>query len=415
MNILKTKKATSRKLDGLEQAFWLLNQNRSTHFCIVAEIEGGPTVEVWEEAATYLAGRLPYASARILPDHDGPRFEFDQAPQIPLTVLVASRNKWPEFVEEELARHIDADRDRLIRITLVQDGAASILILTLHHSVGDGPSAVHLIRDLLSTASGQAVEVEQDVQSLEQKLDDLERPEVSFPPARDDLQTAPSFRTPTILRPEVSAGVIAAGDLEGLREACRKQGTTIHGAVCAASARAFTSLSPQRSVLPPRVFSPVDARRRLFDGTENLGAYINAITVDLVQFSDDFWEDARLYSGKVGLFNNPDVLAFGIRQVRDALSGNPTVEETAAVWAHVYGAELLVSNLGVLGLPSRYGDITLKAIWGPAVSTGIEREQTLGIATFGGDLRILHTSFEPVRGLVQAMLGILYKEVSAVA
>lgn len=408
MKVSETKRVASRKLDGLEKAFWLLNQNRSTHFSVVAQFEGGPHVEAWEDAARHMADHLPYASARIVSDQDGPRFEFGRSPWIPLTVVVADPMRWPEFVEDELARPIDAEKHPLIRMTLIQNASSSALVATFHHSVADGPSSIHLVRDLLARAGGQAIEVDHDTRSLEQKLDDLGRDEISFPPARDAQRIAPpGFRSLIASRPTVTPGTLAAPDLEALRDACRKHRTTIHGALCAAATRAFAVLAPSHPVLPPRVFSPVDVRRRLLGGTENLGAYINAITVDLPSFSDDFWQDARHFSDKVGLFNNADVLAFGIRSVREALSGDPTVAETAAVWAHVYGAELLVSNLGVLSMPSSYGDIVLKAIWGPAVSTGIEHEQTLGVSTFGGELRVLHTSFEPIEGLVQKTLAIL--------
>lgn len=403
-----------RRLDGLERAFWLLNQNRSTHFCIIAELEGTFSSADWLRATDHIGRQLIFGSAQINLDGGGhPVFEIGEPKAIPLSMIQGDPHAWTSYVEDELSQSIDASVDPLIRLKIISDQQLSTVILTIHHSVGDGPSAVHLIRDLLRAASGQVVVVAADLRSLEQAVDDLAMPIQEFPPARaDTLFTAPGYRSAGIDRPHVRIGAISDVDVAALRTAARQQGATLHGALSAAAARAFATLKPEHAVIPPRVFSPVDARRRLLKDAENLGAYINAITVDLLRFSTNFWDDARHYSANVGLFNNPDVLAFGIRGVRAALAGNPTVAETASVWASVYGAEVLMTNLGALEVQSAFGDVKLAGLWGPAVSTGISHEQTLGIASLAGTLRILHTSFEPIDGLLEAMLDILLGQIA---
>lgn len=414
MTVLPRAPYTLRRLDGLEKAFWLLNQNRSTHFCTIAEIEGTFKPGVWHGAAEHIGRQLVFASAQIRVFEDGhPIFEIGEPRGIPLSLVDADPRQWTDRVEEELSHPIDASVDPLIRMVIVSDSSRSTLILTMHHSVGDGPSAVHLIRDLLLAASGEVIAVASDIKSLEQAVDDLSMPSLMFPPIRSDaLFHAPGYRSAAITRPRLATGTLSTKDVSALRTLARANGATLHGALSAAAARAFAALRPQHAVIPPRVFSPIDARRRLLRNAENLGAYINAVTVDLLKFSEDFWEDACQYSSKVGLFNNPDVLAFGIRGVRAALDGNPTVAETAAVWAKVYGAEILVTNLGALEVPSHYGDVSLTGLWGPAVSTGIAHEQTIGVASFEGTLRILHTSFEPIDGLVELMVDTLLGQVS---
>ncbi len=404
---------TLRRLDGLEKAFWLLNQNRSTHFCTIAELGGAFPLVDWQRAAEHIGRQLVFASAQIRTDEVGhPIFEIGEPRGIPLSVVEDDPLAWTAYVEDELSQPIDALVDPLIRLKLISDGSRSTLILTMHHSVGDGPSAVHLIRDILRATNGQMVVVAADPRSLEQAVDDLSMPIKSFPPVRTDaLFPPPGYRPADIKKPQVRIGSVARDEVTALRTLAREQGTTLHGALSAAAARAFAALTPQHAVIPPRVFSPIDARRRLLENTENLGAYINAVTVDTLRFSDVFWEDARHFSSKVGLFNDPDVLVFGVRGVRAALAGNPTVAETASVWAHVYGAEILMTNLGPLEIPIAFGDVTLNGIWGPAVSTGISQEQTLGFASLGGTLRILHTSFEPINGLVEAMLDILLGQI----
>jgi hypothetical protein len=65
---------------------------------------------------------------------------------------------------------------------------------------------------------------------------------------------------------------------------------------------------------------------------------------------------------------------------------------------------LVVSNLGVLPIMERYGPCAVSAVWGPAMLTNLpENRQTIGVCTSGGQLRIVHQSYVPVRGLAKAI------------
>lgn len=46
-------------------------------------------------------------------------------------------------------------------------------------------------------------------------------------------------------------------------------------------------------------------------------------------------------------------------------------------------------------------------MWGPAVSTGVERGQTVGVITAADQLHLLHTSWQPAEGLLAAAIEIL--------
>jgi hypothetical protein len=409
MNALTKPPRKLRHLDGLEKAFWLLNQHRNTHFSVIADVEGFSNIEPWQTAVETIGKQLPFVSAQISIDVDGaPFFEVGSPRAIPMTVVAAAGQGWARHVEEELACPFDTAVDPLVRLRLVVDGTKCAAILSMHHSVGDGPSAVYLLRDILRSTGGDTVVLSINTRSLEDALDDKGLPAGNFIPTPEDkLYPPPGYRPADLSRPSVTLRAIEAGELASLRARAKREKATLHGALCAAAARAFSRAKPDHPVVPPRVFSPIDVRRRLFDNTEHLGVYVNAVTVSLFKFEDDFWEDARSYSREVGLFNNADVLAYGIRQVQAAVQGRPSVEMAAAVWTQVYGAEIIVSNLGSLDLPTVYGDIRLKGIWGPAVSTGIAQEQTVGAMTLGGQLHLLHTSFDPVVDFLDVMVEIL--------
>jgi hypothetical protein len=67
----------------------------------------------------------------------------------------------------------------------------------------------------------------------------------------------------------------------------------------------------------------------------------------------------------------------------------------------------MLTNLGPVPLASRFGDLTLKALWGPAVLSGLAGEQTIGVATLEGSLYLTHTSHTPPDGLLAAMHRVL--------
>ena len=65
-----------------------------------------------------------------------------------------------------------------------------------------------------------------------------------------------------------------------------------------------------------------------------------------------------------------------------------------------FGHDVLLSNLKTVELPTAPHGLTVEAVWGPSVLLGVEGEQMIGVATFGGVLHLVYTSFSPVAGLL---------------
>jgi hypothetical protein len=49
-----------------------------------------------------------------------------------------------------------------------------------------------------------------------------------------------------------------------------------------------------------------------------------------------------------------------------------------------------------VNIPSAYGDLSLRQLWGPGMLVGYEGEQTLRISTLNGRLCLMHTSHKPL-------------------
>ena len=66
-----------------------------------------------------------------------------------------------------------------------------------------------------------------------------------------------------------------------------------------------------------------------------------------------------------------------------------------------------MTNLGSLQLDQQFGPVTLKALFGPAVLTGFEGQQTIGVATVNQALCLLHTGHMPPEGLLEKTRSVL--------
>ena len=71
------------------------------------------------------------------------------------------------------------------------------------------------------------------------------------------------------------------------------------------------------------------------------------------------------------------------------------VATAAELGAQVFANEVMVTNLGILSFDRQFGPVTLKALFGPAVLTGFEGQQTIDVATVNGALCLLHTGHTP--------------------
>ena len=100
-------------------------------------------------------------------------------------------------------------------------------------------------------------------------------------------------------------------------------------------------------------------------------------------------------------------VAIEMQGVEKAMGSGIDVRGAAQILAQGFPCELLLTNLGNLSLQFDFGDLKLKALWGPSVLMGFEGEQTVGVSTVNGSLCMLHTSFAPLPLLLQRAERIL--------
>jgi len=219
-------------------------------------------------------------------------------------------------------------------------------------------------------------------------------------------QAAHAARPPLPYRPldgsrsRVEAKRFTRGTTQSLRERARVEGSTLHGALCAALTAAASRLVPGWSDAPLRVLSPIDVRGRVLNGSEHFGVCVTAVILEDDSSTHDFWSRARSFSDRLKPATEAESIAARVGRMHDRVSAISTVQQAEELLAQGFSAEILLTNLGRVDLQDTYGPLTLRALWGPAVNTGFAMGQTVGAVTVRNRLHLLHTSCEPARGLL---------------
>lgn len=139
-----------RQLGTDERIIWSHDQVRPLHFVMTANIIGTLHLSGIEQALVKVQQRHPLLNVRIeLERAEIPWFGI-QTGTIPIRLVERyNSQQWQQEVERELANPFDWHQAPLIRIVLVRGDNASDLIISCHHSIGDGMSVVFLLRDIL--------------------------------------------------------------------------------------------------------------------------------------------------------------------------------------------------------------------------------------------------------------------------
>lgn len=406
-----TEPSLTRRLGTLEKVFWLADQHHPAHFAITAELSGQTRVSEWRDALDYLGNQLPLAWSRIVAGEQGaPWFERVRIGSIPMRVVQAGCLDWLLHVAAELAQPFDAAVAPLLRAVLIHERDQCVVILCAHHAIADGLSLTSLMHDLLRVMAGEQVTRSQATMSADELIDRLRQQ--GSPSSANLFKALPpraaSYRSQGRSAPYLAAHRLTREKTAGLRARAHVEHATVQGALCAALASAATAIVPEWSQSALRILSPIDLRRRAASGDDYLGCCVLASMLESPSSDDDdFWARARLLTGEITGGTDAAAIRAGFAMLQGAMADVTTVAQAADVLSQGFAAEIMLSNLGSSKLGQRYGALTLNALWGPAVSTGFERGQAVGVVTAAGQLHLLHTSWEPAEGLLGVAIDIL--------
>ncbi len=392
----------TRPIGAFEKIFWLLDQHSPVHFTIAAEIDGATTDVEWHTAFAKIQQHYPMLSVAI--SEDGTQLQ--QAPNtgIPLRIVYGAQDNWQKELEKELSITFDYTKAPLMRAVLIRQERNTVLLLTMHHGIGDAMSVIYILRDLLQVMNGQALPAPHP---FAPSLDDLLgfMPGVKANPTHAHLPEEEKrhvFPAPVTQRLQLPAELTRR-----LIERARTEATTVHGAITAAMAIAARQLNTDWQHAPIRILTPTSARAYVNAG-ENTGVYLNSPVVPYDPANTPaLWDLAREGKARITEHTNPAHLAEGVGHLREAVLNGLDVAGAAQLLQFGLTHELFISNLGRLPYGPDFGRLQLSAVWGPATFTGLADTQAMGIACVGTGICIINTTHTPLEGLLETAVEIL--------
>lgn len=358
-----------RPLSAIEAGIWRIDRAAPLNFTTVARVSGPLTADAIRAALPRVRARHAWLRARIA--HDPPVFVDTDVPELTLTV---SDGDWVEALDREINEPF-APAHALARFVLCGDR----LLITLHHSVGDGMSGVYLVRDLLQAATGQALPDAPIAPSVEAGVPARARGwralgnHVRFFWAT--LWAALRAGLPVKVRRDrslfahsrrarVMPRVLDAAFADRLAARARAENTTVHGALSAAMI--FGILADAGRRRGSITFgTPINLRSQLVPAVgEQLGFYVSMLLLnEVVRADTPFWDLARVVRRRLEAMiargQGLSILAL-LPKVFGVLVAGDDRRKVLERFERVAPSTSGLTNLGRLGVQTQFGALTLE-------------------------------------------------------
>jgi len=285
-----------RRLGTAERFYWLFDEVSCTNFVVVAELDGVLDSGTLEAGLAGLCSRHPRLRTRIVVDAQGQVvFESGAAPEIPILRTEGEPARWQREARRQLDLRFEPSACPPVRCVWIDGADRHALLMTFHHALTDARSAALLVEEMLL---GRESEVESEALPPQEALHPprfrglwararwiwrrfvegvgkVLRGGIEPLPGRTaavSTQRDPVIRTVRMSREQTTA----------LLGRCRREGTTVQGALCAAQLLATAAEFPDSAVRLHRISSAVSLRRRLCRpvGESDPGMFISVIHTD---------------------------------------------------------------------------------------------------------------------------------------
>src|SRR5258708_15489458 len=160
-----------RPLGCAEHFFHLYAQVYPVHFCLCAEIEGTVDAAALGPALDQVRERHPILRAGIAHDEELGTAFYKSCRPIELETIYGGKDAdWRPIVERELQRPMGIGSAALLRVTALRAPDVTSIVLTFHHAIVDGLSAVWILHDILSALAGEQLEAFKFFSPIEEKI-----------------------------------------------------------------------------------------------------------------------------------------------------------------------------------------------------------------------------------------------------
>ncbi|MCC5638844.1 condensation domain-containing protein [Nostoc sp. CHAB 5844] len=376
--------AVNRELTPIEEGLEIVNQTGgSFNVVTISRIIGSLDEGILRQALDIVQCRHPLLNARIINSLNNLRFETE-AIKIPFrSVNNLDNEHWKEVVLAEMNQKIEshAGLARCVLVKSQSENNVNYLITILHHAISDGLSSVQLHSEILTycqkIAAGELIDqvdslpVLPSIQQLLPKsmqgwrgvvrgiflLLNLQFKQLWYQPkALDFEECVPiEFRRCGMVHRQLDKELT-----EKLVNFCRKENTTVQGALCAALmfAAANKISGKQRKDICLSCWSYVNLRQRLRSlvSENNMSMLVSSITsYHTLKIKTSFWDLAREVRQNLIAGLKSDHL-FSIMMMYKQIIKTLLAQPNQAP------ASVAVTNIGQVKIPKFYGEFELDEI-----------------------------------------------------
>jgi hypothetical protein len=371
----------ARPLSPAEATLWRLDRASPVGFTTIARVTGRLDEAALRAGLAAAQARHPLLRVRIEAVGIGGARFVPGAGEIPLRCEDGPADGWAAVAEREVNTSVPWARAPLARAVWLRHGPEDgTLLVTLHHSVGDGKSGVFVVRDVLAGAVGLPLGEARPFHGPVEARIALRGARLWWVAARTlgrelwrmarhgrprplvlDTPGPPSGRRYRVrglgLDPDATAR---------LTERARAEGTTVHGALSAALLQAVATVQGGPATMG--CGSAVDIRRHVVPplADEVLFAVSAANVTVRVSPDGDLWALARAIRADLLADverGGPLALHHAIHVVlRLADRGRLDPDRFAALAHRANISTTGVTNLGRLDVPERYGPLTARTM-----------------------------------------------------
>jgi hypothetical protein len=374
-----------RALGAFERALWIQDRINCSNSAVVARLDGPLSDAVLRRALRKLQKRHPLLGVHIAGGDRDPRFESAGTPKITVRTLDQVRRGqkeagWQAQTEYELNTPMNVDEGPLIRVVSLRPAeigsgdaetsdTTSDLIVTTHGTIGDAASGVQLLQDLLQLMAGSGA----DSTLPERRSVDVLLPKNTKKAPKGlggwlkkahkleaDMSVAADERVTRIIGKQLKPA-----EVEALIERCRREQTTVHGALWAAFAteldRDITGRGTKKPTIP--CGTVVNLRGHIDAGGEELGVLSSTVCAYHKVAGSSFWDVARDVKKQVSdAMDRGDHLA----AVRQLAGFAPSGIDGAVGFAdHMFkrdASNTVMHNLGALPVANELGPFTIRKV-----------------------------------------------------
>ena len=395
-----------RETSAYERVMFYYSDKSPMYFAFCLNLEGHLSDDKLKDALVKTGKVYPLSAVRVEKDEQKRQFiTTEDVPGYPLTVRDNFSGDWKDEVVSALQGHFDNSTGPMARFVLLRSGNSNHVIAVFHHAVCDGAGALLFLEEMLKFLADpfrKALEPDENnwAPMLHKVIspDNLNKIKKFDPPpfatdksyTKFEVEEKPYVPFPK-LPFELQTVSFTEDETSRLIDVAKKNGVTVHAYAGALILQCFAEEFGEKEGYTRTIQSPINFRPQLVDGADKMFGLFNGLVTAECDCSpgvkteaiartikNTFHSEIASLKPLAGYYNF-------MTYFLDGITDPELFYENRKEGGTPMNYDFSFSNLGRVGLESKYGEYYLKEIYGPVFSAA-KGERVIGAITFADRL-----------------------------